>query len=138
MKLEPGFKRLLLSATGLLYLSGLGVWLLATRFQTDSDYGPEPLPLKTSVLHLHSVVGLVFLGLFGYLWSVHIEPGLKQRKKIRSGWALLSAFIVLFLTVPALFYATHASTRAAASLVHTWLGAILLAPFLIHWRAKRF
>ena len=136
MKLTSGFKRLLLWTSALLYASGAACWILTKYFIVDEGYGFQPSPYRPPVLHAHSILGLAFLLIFGYLWSAHIEPGIRQRKKLRSGWTLLSTFVVLFLTVPALFYATNPSTRAVASAVHTWLGAILLAPFLIHWQTK--
>lgn len=132
MKLGRRFKAALLWTSALLYGSGLAVWALAKCFTTDEGYGPQPSPWKPSVLHAHSVAGLFFLVLFGYLWSVHVEPGLKQRKKRKSGWTLLACFGILFATVPVLFYAVDETARSGAALLHTWLGAVLLAPFLIH------
>jgi len=137
MKLGRRFKTLLLACSALLYASGLAVWIAATLLWVDNGYGPEPSPWKAPLLHAHSVAGLVFLALFGYLWSAHVEPGLRQKKKRRSGLTMLGAFAVMFATVPPLFYATGEPTRAAAAAVHTWLGALLLAPFLLHLRAKK-
>jgi hypothetical protein len=137
MKLGRRFKAVLLWTSGVLYVTGLAAWLLATRFQIDEGYGLEPSPLKPLALHAHSVAGFLFLVLFGYLWHSHIEPGLKHQKKKRSGLTLIAALTVLFLTVPLLFYATGAAPRAWTAAVHTWLGAALLAPFLFHLRSKR-
>jgi hypothetical protein len=137
MKLGPRFKAALLGTSAVLYLTGLAVRLLDARFQTDQGYGPEPSPLKPWALHAHSVAGFVFFILFGYLWHAHVEPGLGRRKKKLSGLTLLAAFAVLFATVPLLFYAAGETTRARTAAVHTWLGAALLAPFLLHLRAKR-
>ena len=137
MKLGPRFKALLLWTSAILYMSGLAVWLLASsRFQVQGEYGPEPSPLKPWFLHAHSIAGLLFLVLFGYLWRDHVEPGLKRSKKKRSGLTLVAALAVLFATVPMLFYLTGDSARAWTAAVHTWLGAILLAPFLFHLRSK--
>jgi hypothetical protein len=137
MKLGRTFKSVLLWTSGLLYATGLAVWALAKWFSVDDGYGLQPSPWRPTALHAHSVAGLIFLVLFGYLWSAHIEPGLKQRKKKRSGVVLLACFGVLFLTVPVLFYAVNESARSAAAVVHTWLGAVLLVPFLIHLSMKK-
>lgn len=137
MKLGRGFKALLLWTSALLYATGLAVWALAKLFLVDNGYGPEPSPWKTPALHAHSVLGLLFLVLFGYLWSAHVEPGLRQKKKRLSGWTMLASCGVLFLTVPLLFYATGEALRSGAAAAHTWLGAIVLAPFLLHLRAKK-
>lgn len=136
MKLGRTFKPLLLATTAALYATGVAVWALDKAFRVETEYGPEPSAWKSPALHAHSAIGLLFLILFGYLWSVHIEPGLKQKKKRASGWTLLSVFGVLFATVPLIFYATGDATRAAAAAVHTWLGAALIVPFLVHLRAK--
>ncbi len=136
MKLGRGFKSALLWTSALLYATGAGVWVLAKWFAVDEGYGLQPSPWRPPVLHAHSVLGLLFLVLFGYLWSAHVEPGLRQKKKRRSGLTLLGAFLVLFLTVPVLFYAVGETTRGWTAAVHTWLGAALLAPFLIHLSAK--
>ena len=133
MKLTRGFKAALLGVSLLLYATGLAAWALATLARVDDGYGGlQASPWRPPVLHAHSVAGLVFLVLFGYLWSVHVEPGLKQRKKRRSGLALLAALGVLFLTVPLLFYASGENVRFGAAATHTWLGAVALAPFLLH------
>ncbi|MFI5350283.1 MAG: hypothetical protein ACHQ2Z_12115 [Elusimicrobiota bacterium] len=137
MKLGGRFKAALLWTSALLYASGIAAWALATRFQTAGEYGPEPSPLKPWFLHAHSVAGLAFLVLFGYLWHAHIEPGLKHQKKKPSGLTLLAALAVLFATVPLLFYLTGESARAWTATLHAWLGAALLAPFLFHLRSKR-
>jgi hypothetical protein len=138
MKLGRRFKAALLWTSAFLYITGLAAWALASpRFQASGEYGPEPSPLKPWFLHAHSVAGLFFLVLFGYLWNAHIEPGLKHQKKKKSGLTLLASLAVLFATVPLLFYLTGEAPRAWTAAIHTWLGAILLAPFLFHLRSKR-
>lgn len=137
MKLGGRFKTLLLGTSAFLYMSGLAAWALARFFQTDQGYGPEPSPLKPWFLHAHSIAGFLFLILFGYLWHAHVEPGLSRQKRKLSGLTILAACGVLFATVPMLFYLTGETARAWTAAVHTWLGAILLAPFLYHLRSKR-
>lgn len=137
MKLDRRFKALLLWTCAALYATGLAAWALASFFKIDQGYGPEPSPWKPWALHAHSVAGLFFLVLFGYLWRAHVEPGLRHKKKKASGLALIAAFAVLFLTVPGLFYLTGESARAWTAAVHTWLGAAVLAPFLFHLNSKR-
>ena len=137
MKLGRRFKPLLLWTSALLYITGIAAWILASHFRIDTGYGLEPSPLKPWFLHAHSVAGLFFLVLFGYLWSAHVEPGLKHQKKKKSGLTVLVALLVLFATVPLLFYVTGESARAWTAAIHTWLGAIVLAPFLFHLRSKR-
>ena len=72
MKLERRFKLLLFWTSAILYATGLAAWALASRFQRDQGYGLEPSPLRPWALHAHSVAGLVFIGLFGYLCHAHI------------------------------------------------------------------
>ena len=137
MKLGRGFKLLLLWTCGVLYATGLAAWLLASRFQVDRGYGPEPSPMRPFFLHSHSIAGLLFLVLFGYLWKDHVEPGLRKFKKRRSGLTLLAALVSVLATVPPLFYATGQTARAWTVAIHVWLGAALLAPFLFHSRSAR-
>lgn len=137
MKLGRRFKPVLLWTSFFLYTTGLAAWFLASNFQSDQGYGLEPSPLKSWALHAHSAAGLLFLILFGYLWHAHVEPGLNQRKKKRSGLTLIAALGILFATVPMLFYLADESARSWTAAVHTWLGAILIAPFLLHLRSKR-
>ncbi|MBI3566531.1 MAG: hypothetical protein HY079_15155 [Elusimicrobia bacterium] len=137
MKLSPRFKAVLLGLTAAIYASGAAVWVLARWFQADAGYGLEPSPWKVPVLHAHSVAGLAFLPIVGYLWKTHIEPVLAQRKKRRSGWVLVGSFGAVIATVPFLFYATDAGTRSAAAAIHTWLGALVLAPLVLHLRPRR-
>jgi hypothetical protein len=137
MKLGARFKTAFLLTSGFLYISGLAAWLLARYFLVDQGYGAEPSLLKPWALHAHSVAGFLFLVLFGYLWRAHVEPGLKHRKKKRSGLTMIAFLGVLFATVPLLFYLTGETARAWTAAVHTWLGAAALAPFLYHLRSKR-
>jgi hypothetical protein len=137
MKLGPRFKTALLWTSAFLYITGLAAWALASHFQIDTGYGFEPSPLKPWFLHAHSVTGLLFFVLFGYLWHAHVEPGLNHQKKKRSGLTLIVTLAILFATVPLLFYITGESARAWTATIHTWLGAALLAPFLFHLRSKR-
>lgn len=136
MKLPPRLKTALLSSVAALYATGVAVWVLASRFQVDRGLGPEPSPWRTPLLRAHAVVGLAFLPLFGYLWAAHVEPGLRRRKRRRSGLGLLASFLVLFATVPLLYYASGETARAWTVGAHSWLGAALLAPLLLHLRAR--
>lgn len=137
MKLGRRFKAGLLAASAFLYATGLAVWALGWEvFKTDHGFGLEPSPLRPTALHAHSVAGLLFLALFGYLWRAHVEPGLDQRKKRRSGLGMLAVLAVLFLTTPLIFYLSGAQARSWAGAVHAWAGALLLAPFLAHLNAK--
>ncbi|MEK7383152.1 MAG: hypothetical protein AAB262_07680 [Elusimicrobiota bacterium] len=137
MKLGRRFKALLLGTSAVLYATGLAAWALGwERFKTDHGLGPEPSPLRPAALHAHAVAGLLFLILCGYLWRAHVEPGLDRRKKRRLGPALLCLLAVLFLTTPLIFYLNDAQARAWAGEVHAWAGALVLAPFLAHLRAK--
>jgi hypothetical protein len=137
VKLGRRFKPLLLWTSGALYATGLAAWLLVSRFQVDRGYGPEPRPARLWALHAHSVTGLLFLGLFGYLWRVHLEPGIGRPRRRPSGLLLAGALALLFLTVPLLFYAAGAAARAWTVRLHEWLGALLPLPFLLHRRGPR-
>jgi hypothetical protein len=137
MKLGRRFKPVLFWTSALLYITGAAAWALNAFFQVDQGYGFEPSPLRPWALHSHSILGLISLVLFGYLWGAHIEPGLKHKRKKRSGLTLISVLAILFLTTPLLFYLTDETARRWAAMIHTWAGIALLAPFLYHLRSKK-
>ncbi len=136
MKIRQGFKAFLYVSLLGLYLSGVLVWILNTWFQRDQGLGLEPSVYATPSLHIHSILGLWFLILFGYLFHSHVLPGLRRKKKIKSGWLLLIVCIVLILTVPGLFYLTNETAKSITSLIHIYIGLSSLLIFGIHLRDR--
>jgi len=132
VKLFQPFKGFFLSCMSALYVTGVVVFILGQFWQVDRGFGLEPSPWKLTFLQMHSIVGLFFMFLFGYLWATHITPGWRRRKKRGTGAAMTGVCIVLFLTVPFIFYATHEDLKAVSVWIHTYLGLVALLPFLYH------
>jgi hypothetical protein len=120
----------------LLYFSGAVVWILDRWFKVDNGMGLEPEAHQLTVLHFHSIIGLWFIFLFGYVFHAHVLIGWRRKKKLKSGVFLVIAIAVLILTVPGLFYLTDEGWKSNVSLIHTYLGLSLIAPFFTHWAAK--
>ena len=115
-----------------LFLSGLVHVLLDTFFRVSSELGETLHPLQFWFLRLHSVSGLWFLFLFGYIFARHVQPKLKHRKNRISGLIFLSMLITLSLSAPALFYLVNESLKQAVTLSHIYLGLIVAIPFYFH------
>ena len=132
MKLSPKFKIIFLLTLAVLYFSGLGYFLLDHFVKVQGTLGEENSPWQLTSLHMHAVAGLFFLFLFGYLFSVHIFPGLKGRKRKKSGLTVLTVFVILSLTVPGLYYLNDDVFKNYFVFVHTYLGLSTVLLFALH------
>ena len=136
MKIRKRFKYSLYLSLISLYATGVLVWILNTWFHADKGLGPEPSPLALPSLHIHSILGLWFLMVFGYLFHSHILPGLRRQQKLKSGWTILSVCLILILTVPGLFYFTDESFKSVTSLIHIYVGLASILIFAVHLRTR--
>jgi hypothetical protein len=130
-------KRILYPALLGLYVSGVAVWVMQTFMQRDHGFGLQAPPQTLDILHIHSIIGLWFLLVFGYLFRAHIETGWRSKMKRRSGVLLTAPFLILFATVPGLFYLVDEKWKSTTSFIHTYLGLILVVPFFIHYFTKK-
>lgn len=125
MKLAQPFKSILLSTCFFVYISGFLVWWL--------EYKTEVADLRTSSLHVHSIISLWFMIVFGYLYHSHIQRGLRSRRRLWSGVILTSIICALIFTVPFLFYLSSEEWRERIANIHTLIGLSVVAPFLAHF-----
>ncbi len=132
MKFGPIFKSIFWPVVLALYFSGLATWILQNWFWSPTEYGDQPRTEAATLLHLHGVVGLAFIGVFGYLLRAHVETGLKERMKVKSGVAMLLGLSLVLLTVPGLYYLVDESFKHLASVLHTYLGLFLFLPLILH------
>lgn len=128
MKLTPALRRLVWGTVTAVYLTGMVVWAL-----NPPSPGDLPDPGRVLWLQSHSVISLWFIGLFGYLMHAHVIVSWRRKQKRKSGATLTAVFLGLMLTVPPLFYATNELVRDAAAWIHTYLGIMTAAPFLLHY-----
>jgi hypothetical protein len=132
MRFSKRFKVILYTTLLILYGTGVAVWVLNSWFTVDQGLGPEPLKQVIWILRSHSTFGLWFLILFGYLFNSHVRRGWRADRKIKSGIFLISPIIFLIVTVPLLFYLTDESLKERVVWIHTYLGLVMPAPFIIH------
>jgi hypothetical protein len=122
---EPWLKRVFYVTFSVLYLSGLVEYVL--KWLSN-----DPTPAKSLVLHIHGIVGLGFLYLFGHFYNAHIRPSLRQMRHRKSGisvWILLS---ILSISVPFLYYLSDEQWRNWTVVIHTYLGLIVAVPLATH------
>jgi hypothetical protein len=132
VKFTPAFKTVFWTTIVGLYLSGLGTWILQNWFYSDVGYGLQRREQTTTWLHTHSVAGLFFIGMFGYLIHSHVEMGLKQRRKIKTGLLVLTTMSILVVSVPGIFYLTLEPWKGWVSCIHTYVGLAMVIPVLAH------
>ena len=136
MKIPKVLKWILYFVLFAVYGTGLIYWILKNWAQKDYGMGPEAWHGSIWFLQSHSILGLGFLILFGYLIHSHIEKGLRTKKKTKSGLFLLSVFVILILTVPFLFYLNDENKKLQIALIHTYLGLFLILPFVVHLKTQ--
>jgi hypothetical protein len=137
IKLHSGFKRLLFTTSALLYASGVAYLIFDTFVRVHGEFGNEPHPLQATVLHIHGIVGLVFLFVFGHLYANHIRPGLRGKRRKLTGWAIFAPITFLALTVPGLYYFGNENLKNAIAALHTYVGLAVLLPFGLHLYKRR-
>lgn len=134
--MSPPFKKVFLTSAALLYLSGVGYMILDTFVKVKGEFGSEHHPLQAPLLHVHGIVGLVFLVVFGHLYATHIRPGLRGRRRKRSGYFILIPLTLLALSVPALYYPASEELKNLVAGLHTYLGLAALIPFGLHFFSR--
>lgn len=137
MRLFQPFKTVFLFILALLFVTGAVVFVLATWFTQETDLGLQASPWQLATLQAHSVAGLMFFFLFGYLWAAHVVPSFRRRRRLFSGLFLTALCVILMFTVPLLFYASNEDLKSWAAAIHTYLGLASIVPFILHsalWR----
>lgn len=132
MKFSSTFKKIFFLSLGLLFFSGVGEFVLNHFYQQESNLGPVPHTWQIPSLHLHSMAGLWFLTIMGYLFAKHIQPGLQGERRKVSGFVLWMVLSFLILTVPILFYAVDEDWKSWTVLLHTYVGLLLPIPLAQH------
>ncbi len=127
------FKIIFLTTCMGLYISGGAYFYFEHFIRVATEFGEGQSPHQALILHLHGIIGLLFLGLFGYLYGTHVKPGLRGRARRVSGYAILTAVSILCLTVPGLYYLGDERLRSIFSNVHTYLGLAVFLPFIWHF-----
>jgi Kef-type K+ transport system membrane component KefB len=85
-------------------------------------------PLQSQVIKIHALLGLIFLFIFGSLYT-HFDKAWPLKRKRLSGILLSSSVILLCLSSWMLYYLTSDLNRTISIGLHSILG--ILAPLLI-------
>lgn len=116
---------------GVLWGSGIG-WLAFHYFlRQTGEFGELPHPLEAWWLRLHGAAAFASLWLIGLLWTIHLVPAWKSRRRA-SGIVLGVAMAVLVLSGYLLYYASNDELHAATALLHWIVGAALPLCLLPH------
>lgn len=137
MKFSRGLKFIVLSTLGLLYLSGAVTWVMSNWFLHDEGFGPQVSPFRVWWLEIHSIIGLFFMVVFGYLLHSHVRPSWMRQRRVPSGVTLTAGIILLMVSVPFLFYLANEEWKAWVGWAHTYFGLVMAAPFIWHYFFKR-
>jgi hypothetical protein len=125
VKLQRQFKIIFLTSLAICFLSGVLWWIFENGVRVSGALGEEHHPAQIWFIRIHSTFAFILLINLGYLIKVHIEPGLKKKKKKRSGLSMVSIFTILILTALPILYATEGLLRSTSSFTHTYLGFAL-------------
>ncbi len=115
-----------------LYLSGLLYFAFDLFVRVETQFGPNKHFLQKPILHLHAILGLIFLVVFGFLIEKHIVPGLKGVSRYKSGLALFMFITFLCFSVPFLYYSPNENLQFISAQVHTYIGIVSILFFMLH------
>jgi hypothetical protein len=114
------------------YLSGVLLLVFSRWIRVESGIGELHHPTEQWVRVTHSVLSYAALLLLGYLVKAHVLPGLKARKRLRSGVSMLAVFGILGGTALGILYSGEGTLNTVMIQVHDWLGVATVALFLFH------
>ncbi len=127
-----------------LYGVGLGLWATGALWvvfhyflMRTTAFGPAPHPLEHWWLSLHGLFAFATLGMFGFLWGMHIVGGWESRRRRISGSLLFAALSALVLTGYLIYYPPTEESLPVIALLHWVLGLASIVPFVVHrfWRS---
>ena len=134
----PARREFIVHATlGVLWLSGV-VWLVLHYWMREAgEFDELPHPLEPWMLRIHGAAAFVSLWLLGLLWTVHIVPSWRARRRI-SGIVLATLMLVLAITGWLIYYTGDETWRQLASISHWALGltALVLLPVHALWHRR--
>ena len=132
MKLPRAFKVLLFAVLTSAFVSGT-LWFIFDRWvRVQGALGLDHHPAQEILLRIHGIVAYATLLSLGYLLRAHIQPGLKGKRRKKSGLAMVSIFSFLILTALIQLYGPDSAFRDNSGLLHFYVGLSLPVLLGIH------
>ena len=129
MKLKRGEKKSLGMVSSLLYLSGVGLWVLSRLVRVASPLGEQHHPLELWLRTAHGATSYLALLALGYLIKSHVLPGWAARRRVVSGVGMLTVLALLLLTALIILYGSENPLRDGAITVH-WVAGLLTPAYV--------
>ena len=137
IRLAP-VRRAAVYAIGLGLWSSGGLWLLFHYFVVHHGaFGPSPDPAEPWWLTLHGAFAFAAIGMFGFLWGVHIVAGWSAGRRRRSGGLLAGALAWLMVSGYLLYYLGDEDLRAIVSVLHWSIGLASPIALIAHGLTRR-
>ena len=128
LTLEKPLKILFYAVFGLLFVSGLVVFLLKNNMT-------EPmLLLKQWLMKLHGASAMGSLLILGWMIPAHIQIGWMRKKNVKTGSLMIGVCAVLIVSGYGLYYFGDEMLRIRTSWIHSILGCLL--PVLLGWHIR--
>jgi len=118
-----GFLRVFWWVLGLLALSGVALLpnMMQVRFDWDVPF-QFPLGSHVWIASLHALFAFATLALFGSLIPIHVRNGLRAKRQLKTGIALLVIAVGLPLTALGIYYLGNDTLSSVASAMHVVIG----------------
>ena len=136
MKLDGLFKRVFWTCLLCLITSGSLFAIFKTWIRIQSTLGEVHHPAEQWIERAHTLLAFSFLGVFGYFFKIHVEPGLKNPRKRKMGVFLLLLILMLPCTALVILYANEGKFHDYTALAHPYIGLCLLPLILFHKRKE--
>ena len=122
----------------LIFIQGVLYFIAKYFMQVETQFGPRPHQLTSSLLHMHILlVPLLVLNL-GYLLSIHILPKLKAKftKRKNSGLVLLALMLLMIVSGYFLQMGFTPNINTIIGTIHSVVSLVWFVLFLWHSRKK--
>lgn len=131
-RLPPAIEITTTVLLSLSFISGMFFWWGSTQLEEL-----EPPRWLNACRIVHGILNPLVCALFGYLLCHHIRYGWQLKANRLSGFFIEAVLLVLILSGLGLYYFGGEKARAAAVLVHRWVGVFLPLAFVVHWLAGK-
>ncbi|HAI97886.1 MAG: hypothetical protein CL866_00480 [Cycloclasticus sp.] len=129
LKIPPLYQSFFLCLFVSSWCSGLLFFVLSKWFRITGEYGLQQHPWQFPSIQIHGGTAFLAMICFGILLGTHIPSGWKNKKKRKSGIALIVVACFLIITAYLLYYIAQDNLREYIVYAHLTLG--LAFPFVL-------